>query len=692
MAEHDDKEYLRKASAACDAVLCDKNNNLVFENTESLRSVATTQIKFDGATERGTTLTADEAKDRIASCREMYDNVGIIGNIIDIMVDFSMQDIVLVHPSRPIENFYKNWQAKVSLWSFLESSFKCLYRDANVPVIKFRGQISTEEIVKFRKTYAAKNKKGHFVDVNESKTFIIPYAYKILDVLKLYKLGNELLNVPRYSYMISAEDIALLNGPASETEKAAVENLKKALGPKDFDILVSQGLLNIDPSRITMLYYKKDDFKQWANPLLWRVVDDVKFKKLLRNMDISAAESVCSAMTIIKLGDRKNGFHPNKAMFDKFGSMLKNPSKSKTILWDDLVSIETAYPPIERVLGSEKYKQVNDDIRSGLGISEILVNGEGGNYSNSYLSVKTLLERLEGGRQAVLGWLNGELLSVAKAMGFREPAIAQMAHTSLQSEEVERRLILELYDRNIVSARTAAKYFGENLDIELKRMHEEAAIRKQIREFEPDMTLFKVGKFTPVNFVDLVSLDDGEQPGTPSETPDEYPTQQGDDGEKGGRPRGTKKKQDSPKKVTPKGVGTKASIRISDITIDERMYNLASKRFDILYNSFTSALIKKYGYNSISDFSDEENEKIFTAIDKVLCRLDKSKDYTKENIMKVLADELATAPAKLERCVKEVKDKKVKNFVKKNGRKPNKKEMQDITSSTWAICRSALNM
>ena len=49
----------------------------------------------------------------MAACGTAYDKVGIIRNVIDLMSDFASQGLVLVHPNKQIEKFYRKWFSQV---------------------------------------------------------------------------------------------------------------------------------------------------------------------------------------------------------------------------------------------------------------------------------------------------------------------------------------------------------------------------------------------------------------------------------------------------------------------------------------------------------------------------------------------------------------------------------------------------
>ncbi len=650
-----------------------------------------TKIKYDGATEKGGSITSEEIKNRIAACREAYENVGIIGNIIDIMVDFALEDFTIVHPSKPIENFYINWAQQIGLLSLSEQILKCIYRDSNVPILSLRGKMKQDEVNKLKKAIA-KTKKNTTIDMRGS--YVIPIGYRVLDVLRFEKNGSEILGGQSYEYQLPSEDTAWINNPQNEQQKQMLQKLLDYFGSEKVDYLRKSSKLPIDNDRISLLYYKKDGYRKWASPMLWRVMGDVKFKSLLRNMDISVAESVQNVLTIIKLGKAEEGLPPTPAKYAAMASLLKVATKSKIIVWDNLVEITSAYPPVDKILGEEKYRQVDNDIRSGLGIPEILVNGGGGNYSTSYLSVRTLLERLETGRSSLLQWLNQQMIQVAKAMGFRKPAWVKMRFMSLQDEEVEKRMMVELVDRNMMSYRTLIERFGENFDIEVERMREEDQQRKKIQKDTP-FALLKTGKFGPMHNegpITILDIMNGDAPvnqkmNPPAKTsappaPKASPTNQGGQGDKGGRPAGTTKKQQKVRKTKPKGQET-----VGALTLDLEQFKSISGRLDLIMNKLEGAVVEK---NNGAEPDVEQYDTIIDAAVRAMAALFDIPTFTLEDIGRALNDELATAPAQLERCVTSVKTRKIEQFKKNHNRAPNKKEMSDIISSAFAICTASL--
>ena len=100
-------------------------------------------------------------------------------------------------------------------------------------------------------------------------------------------------------------------------------------------------------------------------------------------------------------------------------------------------------------------------------------------YSNNYVSLKTLIERLEYGRQILTQFWQKELDSIQKAMGFRLPAQLRFDTIILSDESAEKQLLINLADRDIISHETILERFGELPDIEKIRVRREEQDRRE---------------------------------------------------------------------------------------------------------------------------------------------------------------------------------------------------------------------
>ncbi len=131
-----------------------------------------------------------------------------------------------------------------------------------------------------------------------------------------------------------------------------------------------------------------------------------------------------------------------------------------------------------KFLGAEKYQPVLTSIYAGLGIPPTLTGAaSGGGYSNNYVSLKTLVERLEYGREKLKDFWMNEIKLVQKAMGFRFPAEIHFDSIILSDEAAQKQLLVQLADRDIISHETLLERFRELPTIEKIRVRREERTR-----------------------------------------------------------------------------------------------------------------------------------------------------------------------------------------------------------------------
>jgi hypothetical protein len=144
-----------------------------------------------------------------------------------------------------------------------------------------------------------------------------------------------------------------------------------------------------------------------------------------------------------------------------------------------MIEMQPHYPPVMDILGSEKYDQVNRDILIGLGVPEVLVGGQGGNFSNSFIQLKTMVEKLNFVRGKVTEWLEQEIELVCQAMDIKMLPRVRFNEMNLEDESANRKLIVALLDRGVISVDSVLNIYGEDFILEIERMKQEKDIFKK---------------------------------------------------------------------------------------------------------------------------------------------------------------------------------------------------------------------
>ena len=437
---------------------------------EPSRSVRTSFLRSDYDNFRPGESVSNRQKRIIKQCMQAYDKVGIIRNVIDLMSDFASQGLVLVHPNKTIEKFYRKWWQEVSGVDRSERFLNYLYRTGNVVVRRRTAKINKQQENNLRNSLAA-DMKIEPIKVLKRE---IPWSYDFLNPLAIdiknngsYVVGKPefLLNISKNSY----EQLVKTDNSPNTIFKTLPLDIQKRLQAGDRKI-------PLDSDNVQMYYYKKDDWLLWANPMIYAILDDIIMLEKMKLADIAALDGAISNVRLWTVGDLDHKIIPTKAAINKLRDILASNVGGGTmdLVWGPELKFTESQSQVYRFLGSEKYQPVLTSIYAGLGIPPTLTGASSsGGYTNNYVSLKTLIERLEYGREVLSQFWRHEIKLVQKAMGFRLPAEIHFDSIVLSDEAAQKKLLMDLADRDIISQETLLERFREIPSIERVRVRRE---------------------------------------------------------------------------------------------------------------------------------------------------------------------------------------------------------------------------
>jgi len=409
----------------------------------------------------------------IKMCMDAYDKVGIIRNIIDLMGDFGSQGIQIVHQTKSVEKFYQQWFRNINGKERSERFLNNLYKCGNVIIYRSYAKV-TPQLDQYMKSLSSDIR----VEVPNAKPNEIPWRYNFFNPLTVkMKDGNLSLFMGLQNYTITTNSFfdKFTSGdiPNHVLESLPV-NIKQSLlrGEKD---------VPLDPERIGIFYYKKDDWRQWANPMIYAILDDIIMLEKMRLADLSALDGAISNIRLWTLGNLEHKILPNKSAINKLRDILASNVGGGTmeLVWGPELSFKESNSEVYKFLGSEKYTSVLNSIYAGLGVPPTLTGmaTNGGGFTNNFISLKTLVERLQYGRDQLVRFWEKEIEIVRKAMGFRYKAHIQFDQMTLSDEAAEKNLLIQLADRDIISHETLLQRFKEIPQIEKIRLKREVIDR-----------------------------------------------------------------------------------------------------------------------------------------------------------------------------------------------------------------------
>jgi hypothetical protein len=306
----------------------------------------------------------------------------------------------------------------------------------------------------------------------------IPWRYNFFNPLTVKLKDGQMsifLGSPAYTINLGTFFDRFTDGDIpNDVINSLPENIKNALksGQKE---------VPLDVDRLSVFHYKKDDWQQWANPMIYAILDDIIMLEKMRLADLSALDGAISNIRLWTLGNLEHKILPNKAAINKLRDVLASNVGGGTmeLVWGPELTFKESSSEVYKFLGSEKYTAVLNSIYAGLGVPPTLTGmaTNGGGFTNNFISLKTLVERLQYGRDQLIKFWEKELEIVRQAMGFRYKAHIQFDQMSLSDEAAEKNLLIQLADRDIISQETLLQRFKEIPQIEKIRLQREVEDR-----------------------------------------------------------------------------------------------------------------------------------------------------------------------------------------------------------------------
>lgn len=420
-----------------------------------------------------------QIKEIIRRADDIYQRVGLVKNVIDLMADFAVQGVRPVHRNKRIERFYRKWFKKVNGKERSERFLNNIYRVANVVINRQTAKISLKTANEFFKANATADTTeldDNIVSVDKRE---IPWRYTFIDPFYVDVSGGALssfVGQRRYELLIPPSLRKIINAPKNDNEKIIVAGLPEQI----LEAAKGKRPHPLDPQKTLVFHYKKDDWQIWAYPMIYSIMDDITVIEKLKLADMAALDGAISNIRIFKLGNLEHRIAPTKAAASKLSNILQNNVGGGTLdlVWGPDIEMLESSTNVHQFLGESKYIPHLNSIYAGLGIPPTLTGTFGAaGTTNNFISLKTLTQRLQYGRDTLVSFWEKEFELVQKAMGFKYAAKLEFDRMDLSNEDAEKALLIQLADRNIISDELIQTRFGFDPDMEKIRLNRESRER-----------------------------------------------------------------------------------------------------------------------------------------------------------------------------------------------------------------------
>jgi hypothetical protein len=392
----------------------------------------------------------------MTQCHSIYEECGIIANIVDLMTDFTWRGLSVGHPQKSRDKVYKAWAKQVDLPRIAERFCHYAFCLANIPIQRHWGDMTV---------YRSDGPRQAKVPVRYN--FINPAIMSVKDKQLGAYTGN-------FEYVIDFRDEMMMSLSTKGVSDEA----------KTID-------LN-DKERFILNFYRKDDWKPFAKPFIYALIKEVSMLNKLDLAERTALDSAVNQIRIFKLGDIDSRLMPEAAAFQKLNDILQSNvgSGAINVLWGPDIELVESSSDFYKFLGYQKYEPTIQKIYQASGIP---AQGSSTAHSN-HLSLNIIMERLEYCRTMLNQFIRGELDIIQQALGDTKPAEIEYANTNFTDENAHRALLIQLADRNLISDELLQSYFHHNSVMENARISEDEKNRDKGKKVR------KLGAFTEKDF------------------------------------------------------------------------------------------------------------------------------------------------------------------------------------------------
>ena len=404
-----------------------------------------------------TSINGYNIRDAIELCQKAYANIAIFRNAVDIMSEFANAEIYLEGGSQKSKDFFSKWMKYTRMWNVKDQYFREYYRSGNVFFYKINAKFNIDDFQKILETYASYDGASYNTDIklyNYPTPYdiknLIPVQYTLLNPYYLTTNHTSSWHQIVYQKILSEYELERLRSPKNDHDKVVFDSLdndtkeKIRLGQWARDGLKIQ----LNPTDIIYSFYKKQDYEPFAIPFGFAVLDDINFKMEMKKIDQAICRTIENVILLITMGSEPAKGGINHKNIKAMQNLLSNQSVGRVLVADYTTKAEFIIPDMNKVLGYEKYKVVNEDIKEGL--QNILIGSE--KFANTTVKAQVFFERLKEARKAFLNdFLQPEMELIFRNLGFKGKCpIAKFEEVSIKDETQFNRVVTRMMELGIL--------------------------------------------------------------------------------------------------------------------------------------------------------------------------------------------------------------------------------------------------
>jgi hypothetical protein len=406
--QNDDYMPLMVAEGSVDPTTNTRRNVAgTIERTDRFKNIEDGLVPFKSHGGNGSSSGSVDVRDAIILCQKCYYNFAIFRNIIDLMTEFSVNNIFWRGGNSKSRDFFKAFSAKHNFWDLQDRIYREYYRSGTVALFRYDYEIDPSDAMKITQVYGEAG-----VVAQELR---LPSRYEILNPADLRMVGAANFTYGAYHKVLNEFEISRLKNAQTDEDIEIFNSL-----PPDVQKRILKGdrqiLIPLDPKKTHFIFYKKQDYEPFAVPMGFPVLEAINAKAELMKIDMAAARSMQQIILLVTNGNEpeKHGINPKN--LEAFRKLFTNQSVGRVLVADYTTKAEFIVPEIGDLLDPKKYEVIEREIN--IGLNNVFAGGE--KFANQAQKVELFVARIDQARKAFLNnFLIPEVRRISKLLGFK---------------------------------------------------------------------------------------------------------------------------------------------------------------------------------------------------------------------------------------------------------------------------------
>ena len=473
------------------------------ERTDRFRNIEDGLVPFRNSSSiYGDNRSGVDIRDAVILCQKCYWNFALFRNIIDLMTEFSIDEIYYKGGSKQSRAFFEALFKKINIWDLQDKFFREYYRSGNVFIYRFDCDVTPNDIRNIVQTLAAekkdplalkrvtpigdpvldqnkpmgdtskdraplvgyptgypkpKNGGNPLLQSGDVKLVIepmkMPARYIILNPADINMLGTANFSYGIYYKVLTEYEVSRLRNLQTQ-EDIEVFNSLPTFTKDQIRAGVRSVYIPLDTKKVTIVFYKKQDYEPFAVPMGYPVLEDINAKIEMRRIDMAISRTMQQMVLLVTAGAEPDKGGINQKNLEALKSLFTNQSVGRVLVADYTTKAEFIVPAIADLLDPKKYEIIDRDIN--IGLNNVFLSEE--KFANQQQKVDIFVKRLEQAKEAFLNnFLIPEIKRIAKSLSFKNYPTPYYDGTSFKDELQYAKLYTQLVGMGVLAPEQGLK-------------------------------------------------------------------------------------------------------------------------------------------------------------------------------------------------------------------------------------------